>query len=127
MTLPPATFEARIGSTVIALLHLGVAALVAVVASGSHGDQSGVIWVPLTITDFPVSLGTYWAAVWLFRMLPFIRLSGLPAPFNDPGFIVPAFTHIVVGSIWYYIMSLGLWKAWKLVRGGHRPLDDSSR
>lgn len=115
---PRASFEAKTVSTLVAIVHFSIALLVAFAASGSHGDQAGIIWVPLLIADFPISLVGYWSAIGVFRLLPVLQLGMLRAPFNDPGFLVPAFTHVILGTLWYYVLSIGVWKWWRAIFGG---------
>jgi len=109
-----ATYEAKVGATVVAVIHCCLASLVALAAVSSHGDQAGVIWVPLLIADFPVSLLGYWGAIGLFRLLPF-HPGPLASAVGEPAFFVPALTHIILGSLWYYVLSIALWKCWTAI------------
>lgn len=79
--------------------------------------QWQLIWVPLLLVDFPVSLVVVFSNE---------LLSGLTSPWASypasefHGFVVPAIVHGLLGSLWWLFLPVAVSSAWTAIHAKWR-------
>jgi hypothetical protein len=110
--------RAKVIGVVLCVLHVLVSwtIILKVTFAPSLDAQWELMWVPLFVMDFPVSL-VFLAVTLVF---PGTHIPGLPYPFSEVrAYAAPAVCHGVLGPIWYFFLPQ-IWVRSRRILSGSR-------